>query len=309
LIVGITADKVNLHCTYTDHQDLGYHCRIENARINSINDQITITGNHIGNFNDAQVQRVLFISSWITHIPNEIFEKFQNLRHFDAPSTNLQKIGELKNCRSLLKLDVSRNRLPQLTRKSIQNCNKLQSIDASFNLISDLEPGFLLKFPDLTNLNLIGNRIKELKEGSLLRANNNPGFTLSFGHNPLERLEGSVDVEANFAYLNFQECNLLSVDPRFLDKFNGQITTLDMRGNRCVNTQFGNVNSGFASRVRELLKDCFGNFEPRPTLPTTQQTTPYPPVPQIGRMVCRLETSIPRKVYNCETNVELTIID
>lgn len=291
-----------------------------------MNEKVTISGTHIGNYKDADVVRVIFMYSSLSHIPNEIFDKFENLRVLDAPSSNLQTIGELRNCRNLLIFDVSNNKLLEIPGRSITNCFSLQSIEASFNLISALEPGLLMKFKYLVNLNLIGNQIKELKDGALYRANNNQHASFYFSYNPLQKIEGNLNATVSFSSLNFLECNLISIDPSFLDGFTGQIGELDFRGNRCINEKFKNVNSGNIGRVRESLRKCFDNFVPSetetPTLPPatkppatttvtttipTTEPTPRPPTSNIGKLICKLDVS--KKYYNCETNVKLIVID
>lgn len=289
---------VNANCEFSVDGSFGYACTINHLFVNNVSEQLSITGAHLPGHDDSKVLYMKFNNTALSHIPNDFFDKFRNLKRFDCSKVRLLSIGELKNCTNLEVLIVNDNILSELKVKSLSVCHNLRQIWAQRNRIKYLEPGLLSQFQFLERGHFDFNLLEVLKDDALHTASKI--LSLSFNANQLERIEGSLNSTASIEYLSFiGNIRLKSMDPQFLYGFTGRIGELNFRDVPCMpKTQFFNVNAVSAFDVRDSLGKCFQNFEP--TEPPTE-----PPV--IGELLCKLDPS--KSFYNCETKAKLIVID
>lgn len=205
---------------------------------------------------------------------------FENTIIFFIPPEFCRKFKNLKN---LLAESVN------LQKMDLKNCENLEVIDVIGNKI---------KYLDLNNL----SHLKNLKKLDI------------FWNRQLTTIEGSVNSTAFIERLQFYDCNISSVDPKFLYGFTGRIEYLEFGSNPCISKSYKYVSAVTAFDVREDLQACFQNFIPSNTVPTIATegttsiftTTMNPEEPEIGKMVCRRDGS--SKYYNCQTKTVLVVI-
>lgn len=288
----------------------------------------------------------------MTHIPNEFFDKFPNLRKIHAVNVNLQAI-QLRNCGNLKWLDVRQNRLKglasnsisactnleslflddnyltELTLASLSACSNLREIWAENNQIGYLETNFLSSFRNLQTLSLKNNKIKEIRKGTLYTASTRNNLDLFFSRNPIERIEGSFNNSAVIHIVDFNDCGVSSVDPKFLEGFNGVITYLWFDRNKCISYSFQNVDHEIIFLIKNYMRQCFEQFVPSETEtpPTTIVSTPsttictpsatpstteststvQPEELKIGKFTCVADVS--GDFYRCRIKAELELLD
>lgn len=257
------------------HPSYFYTCTINNTVITDPNEEVLIARLHLNGGTDANVRQVEFTNSQLSHIPNEFFDAFRGLYHIGAQWINLTSVGELRNCGNLQLLDIRQNQLTALPASSISACSNLITIYANNNQITEIEPGLLLNFAKLQ--------------------------TFSIGNNKIRRIDGSFNKTSNFDLLDFQNCKINAIDPDFLKDIKGSVATLNLVGNECINVELTGINSATVEGIKPFLFNCFRNFAPTPPPPTTEQP------PLVGKMICKLD--IFKKFYNCETRVNLEVIE
>jgi Leucine-rich repeat (LRR) protein len=219
-----TRAAVELECKYNvGWNDTDYVCNVTFGIV-EWDDKINITGVHLAEMGDDNVNTVNISDAILNVIRNEFFVKFKNLKRLVARDIFLGSI-ELSNCHNLEHLDVSGNKLFKLATDSIGVCTNLEEIIANDNRISYLEKGLLMKFSKLRRLVLSNNG--EFLSLSLQTASVHPIY-VDFAGSKINRIVGHLNSTARFSRLEIGSYSnrVDSIDPRFLYDFSGQIDQL-----------------------------------------------------------------------------------
>ncbi len=247
---------ITLKCEFEGTpQSSNYTCIFRNAIVQN-NEAVTVNRYHANGWTDQQIYFLRFEQSKLSHIPNEVFDTFPNLKYLYASNDQLQKIGKLRNCNSLLQFYFVNNQLKELPADSISACKNLQVINVHGNQITRLEPGLLTNFKNFKVLNMKFNKIRELEPRSLETLPTSLTKEFYFNNNPLEKINSSFDKTAKISWMSFANCNISKLPESFLDGLQGSISNLDFRNNICVNQNFVDVTRDRVDFVKSSLQNC-----------------------------------------------------
>lgn len=236
-----------------------YTCVLDKSDTGNAGERVVITEGNQQDYSNILIDRVdLPFDSPFLEFPNELFEIFKNLKEIVAKSANLERIGKLIDCENLVHLDVSHNSLKELSLGNIEDCLNLERIQAAHNQITHLESGFLLKFKNFEILDISHNRLMELKMDTLLTDSSSDCLYFYLDHNPIERIVGVLSASKVELYL--QNCQVRSIDIKFLDDFTEKGGTIDFTGNKCVNGKF-KLGPGEIESFKRSLASCIENFK------------------------------------------------
>ena len=90
-------EAANFSCSYKDYTEpTGYSCLLFAVDL-GINNTLTIDGDHLEEKTDLDLLNVHFFEVGMPTLPNEIVEKFPNLKHWKADDSNIAEISPLSN--------------------------------------------------------------------------------------------------------------------------------------------------------------------------------------------------------------------
>jgi Leucine-rich repeat (LRR) protein len=124
-----------------------------------------IGGIHSSPFTDANVERVYFVNSQLSRIPNVLFQKFPNLNFLYVRSCGMGVINDrtFNECGNLKFLDASFNDIIHIDETSLRNCTHLETIDLTGNPLDYVSTQLYVYDPSLKTVHF----------------NRNPDFTLA----------------------------------------------------------------------------------------------------------------------------------
>jgi len=93
-------------------------------------------------------------------------ESFQAFKEIDLNTNRLNCLSGFKNCQFLMILNLSRNKIANLSQDMFQDCVQLEDLDLSHNKLEILPSNIFNKCSQLTHLNLKNNIIKNLHEST-----------------------------------------------------------------------------------------------------------------------------------------------
>lgn len=157
-------EEVEGNCRF-ELTDLGYTCVVREFT----SDSFVASGNHLAGKLNSDVKAVKFEESALDSIPEEIFVKFNNLKHLDVHATGVQNFGALENCGNLESLNLNSNNLKILPTSTFYNCLKLKSIDLSQNDLEKIQDGLFNQNLYLEIINLSYNRIRAIEPCNFLK--------------------------------------------------------------------------------------------------------------------------------------------
>jgi Leucine-rich repeat (LRR) protein len=182
------------NCTYAvSHDNHKYTCTLKDAQVLTPQSPLTLDGNHLDGFTDANVQAVSITHSTVRFIQGTIFEKFPNLEEFSIHDGDVQQIlpTALDSCDKLELFHIENASLSEIPSKIFQKCaqlreinliscqistvasdafygvdNALHGLDLSRNLLVSLSHDTLSGLIRLRQLNLAENEIKSVDESA-----------------------------------------------------------------------------------------------------------------------------------------------
>jgi hypothetical protein len=166
LLLALAESSVFLDCNFKTSGYV-YYCEISNVIITSENETVFIGRYHAGTYNDAKVTRLDFVSSSLSHIPNEIFQTFKNLNTLYVTKTKLKNLNRLSNCTNLVNLYAFNNDIEEVKTESLAACTNLRNIQLYNNPIHRLNDGFFNKSILKLNLRLENCRINSIQPSFL----------------------------------------------------------------------------------------------------------------------------------------------
>jgi Leucine-rich repeat (LRR) protein len=136
---------------YLDYQNR-YTCVIDGA-----DGSVTaIGGIHSSPFTDASVERVYFVNSQLSRIPNVLFQKFPNLNFLYVRNCGMGVINDrtFNECGNLRFLDASHNDIIHIDETSLRNCTHLETIDLTGNPLDYVSTQLYVYDPSLKTVYL-----------------------------------------------------------------------------------------------------------------------------------------------------------
>ncbi|KAL7043485.1 hypothetical protein ACKWTF_001538 [Chironomus riparius] len=305
-----------IDCTFMQ-TEFGYTCRASINNPSGLNNFTTISGVHQPGFDDSRVQAILGMTTVSPNIPRIFCDKFSNVETIFYIQLSIGNVGpdSFWNCNRLLelniwvnqiqnidvttffysttlrRLDMRQSRISNIPRILLWPLTAMTSLNLEQNDLTTLDPDWFLRQWNLTSLNLQFNRIEELPRavfGSMTALEQ-----LVMNNNRLRVIDSnSFGIHSMLTNASFVNNQIYAIDERFID--NTAITSIDLRGNLCVNL---NIIDQSPNRylMRAALSNCFQNYVnlfPETTTSTTTQsttTTPQCPIGNLDQRVCDLE--------------------
>lgn len=169
----------------------------------------------------SKVLKIYCKNSTLDEIPAKLFEKFSELREFDATNVTLEKISrdDFKSAQKLYNLSLSHNKIEKLSNVVFMYLKNLSSVDLSHNQISEIhDAAFEDMSSNLTAVNLSFNKIEKFPENFFLllgRQTENP-LTINLESNEIYdivQLNASDDKTVAIQFLNLQNNKLSAFEP------------------------------------------------------------------------------------------------
>lgn len=169
----------------------------------------------------SNVLKIYCKNSTLDEIPAKLFEKFSELREFDATNVTLEKISrdDFKSAQKLSSLSLSHNEIEKLSNVAFMYLKSLSSVDLSYNQISEIhDAAFEDMSSSLSVVNLSFNKIEKFPENYFLllgRQTENP-LTINLESNEIDdiaQLNSSDDKTVAIQFLNLQNNKLSAFEP------------------------------------------------------------------------------------------------
>ena len=160
---GIYCQNDFINCAYSDSYN--YRCELTINNTQGLNDFENISGSHIENNTDDDVEYVSCHYNIISlNVPSVICEKFKNIYEMQFYYIEIERIDSysFKSCENLLNLYLQYNQISTIDEQAFANNRKLQYLVLSENRISALPANLFLSQQNLRILNLISNQLFDL---------------------------------------------------------------------------------------------------------------------------------------------------
>jgi Leucine-rich repeat (LRR) protein len=259
----VIAQPTNLDCAYQIFPYSGdYECVI--SQIELVDDEsqsLTITGNHLENKTNADVQVFRVTDANVPFVITQAFLTFPNLEQYVAISSGLKRVqsNAIRNAPRLFNFLAHMNaNMTTVHEFAFSGGSGLTSVNLQVGSITDVRPN---AFVGLTNLRILGlqnNRITKFPKNML---------------RPLPRLQ-TVFFSGNL--LEVLDADLFAFNPRMhqIGLMNNRINAIHrnflapipftnflfLQGNLCIDF---NVLFGWQSEaeIQRRLQPCFENFD------------------------------------------------
>lgn len=249
-------------CVYNYDSDSNqrYTCDLYNAVTSSPDEVLIITGNHLPNHTDSDVQVVIHRNVSISYFNGEVLRKFNNLEYLAMGEASVTEISEnaFDVCGKLDHLYIGFNRfntLYGLHPRMLQNCVNLTHFELNSNSVL-LIPGDL--FGDTTKLEIfevINNKLYSMPHDLLRNMTNLKQFIIP--SNTIVYIDKNLLVNAvNLEKIDLSE-NLFFNTSIITDLLNGHwnLTSIRITENR-----FSSFDLTFFSQFTQLSDFAIGGY-------------------------------------------------
>ncbi|KAL7043526.1 hypothetical protein ACKWTF_001556 [Chironomus riparius] len=273
-----------MSCSYRNDISREYICDLMIQNINGVNNFTRVSGAHLIDKNNDDVQQILRATGSKTiNIPSIICETFQYATLINLQQLEIQKVDEysFKSCKNLTYLNLKDNKITKINENSFSENLKLQTLSLQNNQLTTLPENLFINQQNLKELDLGTNRIKQLKikwfqnlqnlNILLLDANQMeelPKDTFSsltslssiwISSNNLKVIHSdSFGFLPNLTDVYLSQNQINAIDEGFT-AYTG-VQRLDMIGNLCAN-DFIEDNSSSIQLMRRALQTCFENHK------------------------------------------------
>lgn len=258
--------RFNIECAYEDTEILGnerYTCVLDGLTYDFSSPFyfIQVTGNHLLDRTNADVENLRLVRSQTNRIPSNIFNVFPNIQAI-----------EIDDCGSFIIIPPDFFFAENI--RDIRVVNNNSTILSNFALTY---VGPTLETLILENNNMMSLAVNTFAEGSNLRrvsiANNQirvltPRMTsfltslreFDASNNRIEDLDGRIFFNSRLIErVNFAGNNILSIGSSVLN-INSQLRELRLEGNQCIDRDFEfDENDVDLNSIRQALGECFRN--------------------------------------------------
>lgn len=247
-------------CEYSNEHNamLGnvYSCKIKNAILYNGVDKFTVTGTHQSKGRkDQGVKFVEFITSNVSHIPEQLFRKFPNLEYLSVNGVGLKYIKPLANASDLKVILANDNQLTKLEANVFSVSSDMETLSFRKNLIEELDMNAFHNLGNLRELYLSDNKLSSVHMNTFT-----PLISLeilSLSGNQLQ----SIDLELFHTNLQLHEIllydnKITAVHPQTFNNL-ASMFNLELHGNLCVDKNIRIDDGDFAELIRKYLQQCF----------------------------------------------------
>lgn len=197
-----------MECGFIEKTDRGLQCEFNNIFTSNTTEVLVTEQNRL-------IDAVSFRQSELFKVPDDIFQKFPQLKHVDVELTQLKKISgdNFRNANELKYYLARFNEVEELESRSFAPCQQLKFIVLQYNMISYIHPEAFVGLTNLEALYLDYNKLKTISVGVLdplvalvhfsiaynnltsvpgnFFNKNNKLETLNVGHNQLTSFDGN----------------------------------------------------------------------------------------------------------------------
>lgn len=256
-------------CEYSNEHNamLGdvYSCKIKNAYLLNGVDKFTVTGTHQSKGRkDQGVKFVEFVSSNISHIPEQLFRKFPNLEYLNVNEVGLKYINPIANASDLKVILAKNNLLKKLVANVFSVSTDMETLNFRKNLIEEIDMNAFQNLGNLRELYLSDNKLSRVHMNTFA-----PLISLEIIALSGNQLQ-SIDLELFHANLQLHEIllydnKITAVHPQTFNSLN-RMFNLELHGNLCVDKE-GNIridDGDFKELIKNNLKVCFEAYPGQP---------------------------------------------
>jgi Leucine-rich repeat (LRR) protein len=236
-----------------------YTCRIRNAVINGGSEKFTITGTHpTKGRKDLGVKFVEFVSSNISHLPDQIFRKFPNIEYLNANGIGLKTFKPSKVACDLKVISLNNNLMTQLESNTFAFSTQLFTLNIRKNLIEEIAVDTFRDLTHLKELHLSDNKLSSLHMNTFSSLISLEILALSGNQLQiidLELLQSNVQLNEILLYDN----KITSMHPQVFCNM-ANLFNLELHGNVCVDRDIRIEDGEFQELVKSSLKVCVERY-------------------------------------------------
>jgi len=241
---GIICQNDFINCTYSNPYPNSYRCNLIINNTQGLNDFKDISGKHIDNQTDNDVQYINCQYKIIsTNIPSIICEKFPNIVEMRFYSIGINRIDSysFKGCKNLRSLYIQHNQISKVDEKAFANNLKLEYLELYYNQLSTLPEKLFSNQKNLQTIYLHGNQLTEMPDNIFQPLTNLT--TLYLADNHIQNLKSKwFETLGALSHLDLSNSNLTGELPRNLF---GSLKNINYIGLR-------------SSKIKVIHADTFG---------------------------------------------------
>jgi Leucine-rich repeat (LRR) protein len=205
---------------------------------------------------NADIKKVIFVSSSIYQIPAELFVTFPNLEVLRMDSQNVQEIKPKTfiNAKKLTYILLDNNNIQNIEAATFNGADNLQRVWMSINKVQSVHKD---AFKSLRHLQAVGfwnNLIRELHPETFYHNSNLE--ELSIGGNKLQSLHKDIvskNINLNSIWIHNSPLNALS-NTMFSHLKN--LNLLHLNGTNCVNISYETGAASHMAEIEAALRNC-----------------------------------------------------
>lgn len=232
-----------------------YSCFVDEITVTRNETQIIITGNHLQNKTDLDVQVVDMHS--LPSIVTEFFTTFPNLRVFIVSDIFTIQQGAFKNAQNLTLMNIQNSPLPVIPAYAFDGASNLGTLNFLQCETTTIDENALFGLTKLKSIMLSAN-LQILPEMVFSSLNNLE--TVYLLQNSIETIHPALfDNNLNLWNAYFTGNKINAVAKSFVDDlYNRNIEQFTFTGNSCGNSS-GHIS--YIDRVHTALSQCYRNYE------------------------------------------------
>ncbi|KPM09626.1 Toll/interleukin-1 receptor-like protein [Sarcoptes scabiei] len=202
----------SLSLKYNEIESLAENAFSTNRNLHTL----SLSGNRLMTLNAAtftglEVLNALFLdSNRFQNIHPAAFSNVSGLMELNISNNRLDQVPQaIQNLRSLRSLDLSYNKIQDISNASYRGLEQLYGLNLEANIIGNLSRGDFLDLPSLRVLNLAANRIGSVEQGTF---DNIPDLHAL-------RLDSNSVIDINRLFVNLRDLLMLNISANRIELF------------------------------------------------------------------------------------------
>lgn len=260
---------MSIECRFVNTIYNEYACLIDDLEALDSSANYVITGQHLENRANSDIEVVRILNSNTPFMIQQIFTTFSNMVELEIGFSNLQSIN-IPDTVQLNWLDLYGNNITRIGSGNFQGQTALRFFYAVNNNIQEIAEDAFEGLSELITIQLINNRITEIAPRTFQPVPN--VNYIDFERNNLTSIGEEVfSWNQNLAslYLEFNEIN--EIHPRFAANLRDSLRFINLTGNRCIGQSFFLASEAGWRSLNAGLQTCFNNFNG--TIPEARSIT------------------------------------
>lgn len=248
-----------VECEFVNWFNLRYFCEFRGLQLSDDpNQEIVITGQHLPNKTNADVDAVLIFFSDVPFIISQVFTTFPNMIFFGMFDSGLRRIqpNAFIHGKNIGIVHLDRNNISSIPSAAFIGMTNLDELDLVGNHIDNIHQNAFIGLPLLSRLTLIWNDLHELPDDVF-----RPLVRLRFLHismNKIERLNARLFAHnEELRTLQIGNNQINAIQRGFFDRI-PNVSILDFIPNRCISQNFHQTPWPI---ILEAAEPCFQNFD------------------------------------------------